>query len=80
MIKSLNKSKIYIRPEEILLIGDGLHKWNGACSLNTVCGRCGALVESKPFDQRIVGSNPALAATLGPWASPELAVACGASA
>ena len=26
-------------------------------------GRDGALVESKPFDRRVVGSNPALAAT-----------------
>ena len=32
-------------------------------------GRGGALVESKPLDRRVVGSNPALAATLGPWAS-----------
>jgi len=27
-----------------------------------------------------VGLNPALGATYGPWASPSLAVACGASA
>ena len=39
-----------------------------------------ALVESMPFDRRVTGSNPALAATLGPWASPSLAVACRASA
>ena len=26
-------------------------------------GRGGAFVESKPFDRRVVGSNPALAAT-----------------
>ena len=26
--------------------------------------RCGTLVESKSFDRRVVGSNPALAATL----------------
>ena len=43
-------------------------------------GRGGALVESKPFDRMVVGSNPALAAMQGPWASPQLAVACGASA
>src|SRR6218665_546532 len=29
-------------------------------------GRSGALVESKPFDVRVVGSNPILAATYGP--------------
>ena len=30
-------------------------------------GRGGALVESMPFDRRVVGSNPALAETFGPW-------------
>ena len=29
--------------------------------------RGGALVESMPFDRRVVGSNPALAAMLRPW-------------
>src|SRR6218665_623616 len=43
-------------------------------------GRGGALVKSMPFDRRVVGSNPALAATLGPWASPSLTVAFRASA
>jgi len=33
-------------------------------------GRGGALVDSKPFDRRIMGLNPALAATWGPWVSP----------
>ena len=33
-----------------------------------------------PFDRRVAGSNPALAATKGPWASPLLTVACSASA
>ena len=28
-----------------------------------VWGMCGTLVESMPFDRRVVGSNPALAAT-----------------
>ena len=28
-------------------------------------GRGGILVESKPFDQRVMDSNPALAGTLG---------------
>ena len=32
--------------------------------------RCGALVESKPFDWRVAGSNPTLAAPQGPWANP----------
>ena len=41
---------------------------------------CGALVESMPFVRRVMGSTPALAATHGPWASPSLTVACGASA
>src|SRR6218665_1713286 len=40
---------------------------------------CGSLVESTPFVRRVVSSNPALATTEGPWASPSLAVACGAS-
>ena len=38
------------------------------------CG--GALVETMTFNRRVVGSNPALAATWGPWASPLPAVAC----
>ena len=42
-------------------------------------GHGGALVESMPFDHRVAGSNSALAAMLGPWASPSLAVACSAS-
>src|SRR6218665_357126 len=42
-------------------------------------GRDCALVKSMPFNQSVVGSNPALAATKGPWASPSLAVACSAS-
>src|SRR6218665_210299 len=48
------------------------------CSL--IVGRGGALVESIPFDRRVVGWNPALAATLGPSASPSLAVAYSAPA
>ena len=36
------------------------------------------VVESMPFDLRVVGSKPALAATY--WASPSLKVACSASA
>src|SRR6218665_586811 len=43
-------------------------------------GHDGALAESMPFDRRFVGPNPALAATLGPWASPSLTVARSASA
>ena len=42
-------------------------------------GHGGVLVESMPFLRRIVGSNPALAATYRPWASPSLTVACIAS-
>ena len=34
----------------------------------------------QPNVGQVVGSNPAPAATYGPWASPSLAVACGASA
>ena len=30
--------------------------------INEFVGRGGALVEKKPFDRRVVGSNPALAA------------------
>ena len=43
-------------------------------------GRGGALVESILFNRRAMGSNHALFATQGPWASPLLAIACGASA
>src|SRR6218665_196397 len=43
-------------------------------------GRGGALVESMPFDQRVAGSNPALFAAYGLWASPLLTVACSPSA
>ena len=40
----------------------------------------GALVESTRFVRRVMNSTPVLAATYGPWASPSLAVACGALA
>ena len=36
---------------------------NYSDTLKTLVGHGGALVESKPFDRRVVGSNPALAAT-----------------
>ena len=49
------------------------------CTILEVMQRGCALVESKPFDRRVMGLNPALAATLGPWVSPSLTVACGAS-
>src|SRR6218665_3959555 len=42
-------------------------------------GHGGALVETAPFDRRVVCSNPALAAMKGPWASLSLTVACSAS-
>ena len=38
---------------------------NLACSIVVTVGRGGALVESTPFDWRVAGSNPALAATIG---------------
>ena len=47
-------------------------------STSNLEGRGGALVESKPFDRRVVGSNPALAATysdLGLVRNSQLAVA-----
>ena len=37
-----------------------------------VLGRGGTLVDSMPLDRKVVGSNPILAATLGPFASPSL--------
>ena len=40
----------------------------------------GSLVYLSPFVRRVVGSNPALVATQGHWASPSLAVESGASA
>ena len=43
-------------------------------------GHGGSLVDSSPFVQTVMGSNPALATTQAPWASPLLAVVCGASA
>jgi len=46
----------------------------------SIVGRGGALVDSMPFVRRIAGLNPAIAAMYGPWESPSLAVACGASA
>ena len=39
-------------------------------------GHGGALVEAITLNRRIVGSTPALAAMLGPWASPLPADAC----
>ena len=52
-------------------------QWN--CDYNFVgCG--GSLVDSSPFVRRVVGSNPTLGTMLGPWASPSLAVVCGALA
>ena len=44
-----------------------------------IVGRDDSLVDSTPFVRRVVGSNPALAAMCGPWASPFLTVACDAS-
>jgi len=46
--------------------------------MSTNEARGGSLVESIPVDRRVVDSNPALAATYGPWESSSLAVACGA--
>jgi len=37
-----------------------------------------AMVESMPFDRKVMGSNPALAAMQRPWVTPSLAVACSA--
>ena len=46
---------------------NGLNEWMKMClhskSLWWGLARSGALVESKPFDQKVVGSNPAIAAT-----------------
>ena len=41
-----------------------------------IAGRGGALVVSLTFNRRVVGWTPALAATLGHWASPLPTVAC----
>jgi len=40
-----------------------------------IVGSGGSLVDLTPFIRRIAGSNPTVAATYGPWASPSLAVA-----
>jgi len=40
------------------------------------CG--GSLVDSMPSIRRVVGSNHTLVVMQGTWASPSLAVACGA--
>ena len=47
---------------------------------HVIVGRGGTLVETTHFDRRVADSNPVLAATKGPWASPSLTVACSASA
>src|SRR6218665_40764 len=47
------------------------------CMDTYILGRDGALVEAMTLNRRVVGSTPALAVTLGPWASPLPAVACG---
>ena len=47
--------------------------------LKPFVGRGGSLVESISVYPRVMGSNPALAATYGPWASPSLAIAFGTS-
>ena len=43
-------------------------------------GRGDSVVSSAPRMWKVAGSNPTLAATHGPWASPSLAIACSASA
>ena len=65
----------------------GKHYCFSNCSYETPCSaffqdalyivvvRGGALVASIPFNRRVAGSNLALAATYGPWASPSLTVA-----
>jgi len=44
-----------------------------------IYGHSDALIESTPVDQRVASSNPTLAATEGPWASPSLGFAFGAT-
>ena len=53
-----------------------LEMWKLVQASIITVGRGGALVEMMTFNQRVVGSTPALAATYGPWASPLPAVAC----
>ena len=48
--------------------------------IEQIPGGGGALEDATPFVRRVAGSNLALVATLGPWASPSLAFASGASA
>ena len=50
------------------------------CTIKIHCGTWWRIGRVEAFDRRVVGSNLALAATLGPWPSPSLKVACGASA
>ena len=50
------------------------------CSFIFLFRHLSVVVESMPFDRRVVGSNPALATMYGRWASPSLVVASGASA
>src|SRR6218665_3008019 len=49
-----------------------LYSWQ---ALSPFMGYGGALVESMPFDRKVVGSNPTVADTYGPWTSPSLAIA-----
>ena len=51
--------------------------------LQDLCCTCvddHSVVDLVPSVWKVAGSNPTLAATEGPWASPSLAVACSALA
>ena|SRR6218665_990860 len=56
------------------------HKTAEQIKVKQLTGRSGTLEDSTPFVRKVAGSNPALAVMYGPWASPSLAIACGASA
>jgi len=46
--------------------------------INSNNGHCGSVVGSVPCVWKVADLNSTLASTLGPWASPSLAVTCSA--
>ena len=74
--QSINQSiKIYIAP-----LQDTYSEALPTQAKRKNVGHGGSGVSLVPCIWRVAGSNPTLAATYGPWASPSLVVACSASA
>ena len=71
--EDLNQAK----QKKVTLLRQNCGRWSQELM---VVGCGGAVVSSVPYDRRVAGSNPTLAAAQGPWASPSLAIACSVSA